>query len=404
MNDETPKTLTCPSCGAPLEFDGRNPVVRCQFCKTPAYLPGVHPPHDEDGMQVHQAVPGPATAIQTGRVLKEVQDLLRQGNKIEAIKRYREATDVSMVKATDVVDRVEAALQGLPLPVRQEISRSLYPVAKKTIKTGAWLGCAVTAVIVLFVGGILALTLSQPGGPFVPRLIANGPAGLVKTGDGLPSIAAALYDVNKERYGVGLLSGDKGKLLWQVPFLTGANYLDAVLPGSDVVYATAGADLLALRTSDGSTAWQAVMPDRLNYSESSLLVTGSRVIANNADQSIQAYDAANGRLVWSRRLAGYDRSLRMIGSSLVLFDYAGDDYVYSLFFLDPVDGSQQRVLTPGCATDEFSSATLDPEFWFSGGRGRQCPLPGIRFFSRVPAAAGPGQRRAALADARPRLV
>jgi outer membrane protein assembly factor BamB len=118
---------------------------------------------------------------------------------------------------------------------------------------------------------------------------------------------------------------------------------------------------LAYRKSDGSLAWQAQMPDKLNYGDTTLLVTGGRVVTLNVDQSLQAYDAATGSLVWSRRLAGYDRTLRMMGDSLVVLDYAENTYTYSLIFLDPPDGSEQRRLTPTCQYDQYSSATLDPE-------------------------------------------
>jgi outer membrane protein assembly factor BamB len=103
------------------------------------------------------------------------------------------------------------------------------------------------------------------------------------------------------------------------------------------------------------------MPDRVNYSDSSLLITNGRLLTNNADQSIQAYDTATGRLVWYRRLAGYDRSLRLVDGSLMVFDYMGSDYTYSMVFLDPFDGSEQNVITPSCPTSEFSSDTMDPD-------------------------------------------
>ncbi len=100
------------------------------------------------------------------------------------------------------------------------------------------------------------------------------------------------------------------------------------------------------------------MPDRLNYGDIPLLVTGGRVLTNNADQSIQAYDALTGSPAWNRRLAGYDRSLRLMGASLVVLDYTPNTYDYSLFVLDPADGTQQRVLTPSCSTDPYSSDAL----------------------------------------------
>jgi outer membrane protein assembly factor BamB len=102
------------------------------------------------------------------------------------------------------------------------------------------------------------------------------------------------------------------------------------------------------------------MPDKLNYGEANMLVANGRVLTSNLDQSVQAYDAFTGTLVWSRRLSGYDYSLRLVGGSLVLFDYLGDDYTYSLVFLDPTDGSQQRAITPICPANEFAPDSLKP--------------------------------------------
>jgi len=72
------------------------------------------------------------------------------------------------------------------------------------------------------------------------------------------------------------------------------------------------------------------------------------VITNNADQTIQAYDSGTGRQVWSKRLSGYDRTLRLMGTSLVVMDYTDSQNDYGLLFLDPATGVQQNVITLAC--------------------------------------------------------
>jgi len=47
MTDNLPKTLTCPSCGAPLEVDGKSALVRCKFCKNVAFVPGIAAAQDD---------------------------------------------------------------------------------------------------------------------------------------------------------------------------------------------------------------------------------------------------------------------------------------------------------------------------------------------------------------------
>jgi len=408
MPDNTPTTLTCPSCGAPLEVDGKSSLVRCKFCNTIALVPGLPTAPEaaapasldevrqlvESGnlieairryrelydvslkeakdavdtlqagnvIEARQVVTGPLTPEETGRVLEEVQELLRAGNKIGAIRRYREAADVSLTKAKDVVDQVEAALTGIPLPSSPEITGrpSVTPPARPTNQS--WLGITIVLTILVIVGGVLAFVLSQPGGPFTPQLFAISPAILLTSEAGAPpDVAALFYNPDKDTRLVGLVDGNTGKLRWQAEPLSGDGYADALAQSADLLYAASGTDLLAYRKNDGSLAWQAEMPDKLNYGESSLLVTDGRVLTMNLDQSVQAYDAQTGALSWSRRLAGYDRTLRLMGSSLVLLDYTGDDYTYSLVFLDPVTGAEQNIITPACPSSEYSSATLDTD-------------------------------------------
>ncbi|MBA4379583.1 MAG: hypothetical protein C0393_02660, partial [Anaerolinea sp.] len=406
MPDNTPTTLTCSSCGAPLEVDGKSSLVRCKFCNTIALVPGLPAAPEaaapasleeirqladngkiveairryrelydvglkeaKDAVEALQAgnviearrvVTGPLAPEETGRVLEEVQELLRAGNKIGAIRRYREAADVSLTKAKDVVDQVEAALTGRPLPPRPEIPGrpSVTPPARPT--NPSWLGITIVLTILVIVGGVLAFALSQPSGPFTPQLFAISPAILLTSKAGAPpDVAALFYNPDKDTRLVGLVDGNTGKLRWQAEPLSGDGYADALAQSADLLYAASGTDLLAYRKSDGSLAWQAQMPDKLNYGESSLLVTVGRVLTLNLDQSVQAYDALTGQQVWGRRLAGYDRTLRLMGGSLVLLDYLGSDYTYSLIFLDPADGSEQRVLTPACQYNEYSSDTLN---------------------------------------------
>ena len=402
MTDALPQTLTCPACGAPLDFDGKSSIVRCKFCNNVSIVPGFQPVQDatsrmsldqilqlaKDGnlleaikhygeiynvdlAEAKQAV----EALQAGRLaetpdasagspapeemtrmLEEVKHLLNSGNKLEAIKRYRETNDIGLARAKYAVEQIEAGRTswfeaGFPAPAREA-----HPAKK-----ARWVGW-LPLIIILFTAGILTFALLQRGGPLSPHLNVNGPAILISSAqDAPPDVAAMLYNSNKETRQLGLVEATKGNLLWKAEPLPGDGYVDALAQSDEMIYAASGTDLLAYKIADGSLAWQATMPDKLYSSQDDLLVSNGRVITLTLDQSLQAYDAASGAQVWSRRMAGYDRTLRMVGNSLLILDYIGDTYDYSLVFLDPSDGSQQRVLTPTCQYDEYSSATLDTD-------------------------------------------
>jgi LSD1 subclass zinc finger protein len=407
MADNAPKTLNCSSCGAPLEFDGKSSIVRCRFCKNITLVPGLPSAQEatprasldevrrlaQNGnlteairryrdlygaglkeakdavdalaagkvVEVHRVFSGPLNAEETSRVLDEVKDLLQAGNKIAALQHYREINDVSLTQAKAVVDQIEAALTGIQIPPRPEI-RGQPSATRLPIKSRLLAAIITILAILVITGGFLAFVLSEQGNLFVPRLYATGPVALVSSEPGIPpDVAAQFYNPVADTRLIGLVDGSTGKLRWQAESLAGDRYADAIADGDDLIYAASGTTLLAYHKSDGSLAWSAQMPDKLNYGETSLLVTAGRVLTVNVDQSIQAYDASTGSLAWSRRLAGYDRTLRLMGGLLVVMDYIPDSYTYSLFFLDPADGKQQRLLTPSCQNDQNYSAELDLE-------------------------------------------
>ncbi len=304
MQDNSPKTLVCPSCAAPLEYDGHSTFVQCRFCKTTSVMPVAQPNHpvldqavlDEilalaqggnlveavrrfrelTGMDikaakntVEQMVSGRVmmadrgfTALLTpeerGQILEQVQELLRSDNKPEAIHRYREATDVSLTKAREVVERVEAALKGLPAPLPAQIPGevSSYQPPSKVGKR-SWFGVFLSLGILLFISGLLALFIFLPGGPFNAMLVSNGPA-VLSTTTTSPGFAGVFYDVNDETRLVAMLDPLTGKLRWKSESLPGDGYADAMLITDGLVVVANGANLLAYRVEDGSLAWQTV--------------------------------------------------------------------------------------------------------------------------------------------------
>jgi ribosomal protein L7/L12/outer membrane protein assembly factor BamB len=399
MNDSAPTSLNCPACGAPLDFDGTSAVMRCKFCGNVSLLPGrmAAPAGALDEIrrlamkgdlveaikryrQIHgvglreakeavealqagrmasPAAPGMPPPEELTRVIEEVQRLLGKGEKIEAIKVYRENYDVSLARAKYAIEQIESG-QTLRPEAGFEAMRAVAQAAPQAAPR-KWIGAVVTLAVVLFIGGILAAILLQRGGPFKPIYNVNDKAMLLSAGSSpAPELAVWLFDPKAENRFIGMVNGESGKLLWKAAPLAGDGFIDALAAGPDMVYAGNKTDLLAYRRSDGSLAWQAIMTDRLNYGPNALLVTPARVITNNADQTIQAYNADNGSPVWNKRLSGYDRTLRQVGSSLMVVDYAGENNAYGLIFLDTFSGNEKNTILPTCTYHDYDS-TIDPE-------------------------------------------
>ena len=97
----TVNDLQCPNCGAQVDFAGRTQAT-CSFCQSKLYL-------EDDGVKVHSALsdllegkPAPS-----GVDVDQIQQLLRDGKKIDAIKLVREQTGLGLKEAKDAVEAIE---------------------------------------------------------------------------------------------------------------------------------------------------------------------------------------------------------------------------------------------------------------------------------------------------------
>lgn len=387
--------LKCPACGAPLDYDGSSSVIRCKFCGNRSLVPGATPSagsstglssirqlisdgnideaisqfsqmfhvDEAEARDAVQAIQDGWTATAStvnGRshaeltaAMQKIQSLLAAGDKIEAIKVYRETFDVGLEPAKDAIDRIENGLSGGQVP----------PSLESTAKAGK--GCSMVAIvigIVILVGGVIAFLLLHNSGSLDKHYNPSGPAVFVpSTQPGGQALALSLYDPDSDTRFAGLVDPATGKLLWHGAAFKGDNVADAMAGTSDMLYAAADSDLLAYHSSDGSLAWQTVMSDKLSYGQKNLLVTGGRVITNNTDHSLQAYDANSGRLVWNRQMQENDSELRLIKNQLVEMDETDTvNNNMGLVFLDPVTGAVKNSITPTCNTGDMSYG-LDSE-------------------------------------------
>ena len=90
-------TFNCPNCGAPLDYAGHTGTMRCPYCNGSVIIP--------EELQLHNAAgQGAAQPDKWAAVAR----LAHAGQKIEAIKVYRQMTGASLVEAKTAVEQITA--------------------------------------------------------------------------------------------------------------------------------------------------------------------------------------------------------------------------------------------------------------------------------------------------------
>lgn len=119
------RTFTCPNCQASLDYERPGaPTVRCAYCGTTVIVP--------EALRDNEKEVGGVDGD-----FAEVRTLLQGGEKIAAIKRLRELTDLSLKEAKTAVERMEqgeAAVDAVQhavqaAPASQTSRRSCFVVA-----------------------------------------------------------------------------------------------------------------------------------------------------------------------------------------------------------------------------------------------------------------------------------
>lgn len=344
MPTPNPKALACPTCGAPLNYDGKSAIVKCTFCQNVVVLEGLKP----------EATKSPRPA-RPAKSLDEIVALLRRGKKDEAVKRYRELYDVSQARAQYAVEQIEAGNLQNPeagFPTREAEFKPVTVTARAAPATRSWSGCVITGFIVLFIGGIIGFTLLQPGGPFIPRLTATDQSMTVPAAqDSAPDVISLFYNSTDDVRLLGRVNRADGKLAWKTDPLPGDGYVDDMASDNERIYVAVEAELLAFHITDGSLAWETALPDKLDTGDDNLVIQNGRVIVMTMDRSIHAYEATTGKEVWSRPLVSYARGLWVMGKWLIILDYVSGGYDTNIFLLDPADGSEAHIIFPVCRSE-----------------------------------------------------
>src|SRR3990170_4099734 len=118
------QVFKCPSCGSTLSDEGgAEPTITCQFCGSTVIVPEeLRPKPEAAPASSEPSSTLLSSALELGEALTglpldklaELKRLISSGQKIEAVKLYREITGVGLKEAKDAVEAMEA---GRPVTV-----------------------------------------------------------------------------------------------------------------------------------------------------------------------------------------------------------------------------------------------------------------------------------------------
>lgn len=116
------QSFKCPACAAPLEYTGGDSAfIKCTFCGNSVIVPeelrsGKKQENPFAQLFESSGVMNAMPSMEQIAKLKEIKKLVQEGNKIQAIKIYRETFGTSLKEAKDAVEKLEA---GQPLVFTQ---------------------------------------------------------------------------------------------------------------------------------------------------------------------------------------------------------------------------------------------------------------------------------------------
>lgn len=159
------ETFRCPSCSAPLEFEGKM-MQKCRHCGSNVIVPS-------DVMRYSNSF-GNSGALDfddvsnaTGKTLKvaEIRRELQRGNKIMAIKIFRETFDVGLKEAKDAVEAMERgeSIDISGMQIKTPSAPTNYANSNAVKKAGIAVGGSLLIIgfiIVVIIGVVVYLTFS----------------------------------------------------------------------------------------------------------------------------------------------------------------------------------------------------------------------------------------------------
>jgi len=369
-----PNTFNCSTCGASLTPPGDGtPSMSCPFCNSSVTIPAelrvsAHKRQADDNSSRKKAI------------LHELMRLVGSGNKIGAIKLYREQFDTSLTQAKEAIDALDDG-KGIELPgLTDAVWSDSYPQSVDQHFESAYQSTAqpqkgnsakgiifilATAGVLLLIG-VLFLANAIPSGLFSalpeipsiqlnpPNLISD-PAITLVAGDGPPDIVleGRHYNTDPETTVLVRISAKNGRILWESEPIPGKSpTLRNLVSDGTRIYTVVKDQLIAYQASDGKQLWTVTLSDELAYctkarGTSCLKVYKDVLLVLCTDDTLQAFAASTGELLWSREDQSSLSSgigILLIKDQVLAFAQNPDRY-YSLLLLNLTTGQEAERLT-----------------------------------------------------------
>jgi LSD1 subclass zinc finger protein len=381
-------TLTCPSCTASLDYDGRSETIRCSFCGTTIIVP--------ESLKDPSATPGIMGDEDPSRSasIHEILRLAKRGRKLEAIKLYRETFGVGLKEAKEAVEKIE---RGDPTPIMATTAATV------TATTAASSGCGCLLpmlILVLIAVGVFVFYMESPdrfnrtldslvegdvsqvveevGDGLGNKAIYNEPILLADHGDGIrPDLLLETWTYGGDEIPVNLAdttyADDRRQFLWEVDLGNSGEHQYNIGFDDQRVYISKGSALQAYDRDSGEALWETVLSDEVrNTCRVCIRGMKDRVIVLTADNTLEAFDTNTGRSAWQVRLTNEyfaypdagQLAFTLVGDMVGILDEVALEEgptETAVFFYDVDTGEEVRQLTPHCADLDnfFDDDTID---------------------------------------------
>jgi DNA-binding beta-propeller fold protein YncE/DNA-directed RNA polymerase subunit RPC12/RpoP len=164
------QTFNCPNCGAPLDYQGSDPIIRCPYCSSSVIVPEnlrsrPHFSSKPDNFTL-SGFGDMGGLVSQARRIKQVKDLAEAGEMDKAVTLYREITGADEFSARQSVGTL-ASGQPITFSGMPAVSMMSTPSIRVDTKTsqgiGRTIGCFVTALTLTIIAGVLIPVLGSLG-------------------------------------------------------------------------------------------------------------------------------------------------------------------------------------------------------------------------------------------------